>query len=326
MMSSATLRLPVRVRDTRCRPDVETGLAPPTGGGPTGLEGIRGGLARRLVCVSENSGQARVGAQLRQLRVAQGIDGQVLARELGWSGAKLSRIEQGKIRVSVTDLASALSALGSPEEVRAEMLATVAGGTLGAWMVRSGGVVRRQAEVGHLEQRVTALAEYHPLLVPGQLQSRGYTHAMAEAAGFDPQAVASARAVRQGLLAVEGAPIFRAILDERTFARWAGDSDVMIDQIDYILARLRLPNIEVNLLADGPNAKNLALDAFVIYDFTSTNSVVLLEHQFLDVFLATEADVEQYRQTFFALREEAMESKETVQWLLSKRDELKERS
>lgn len=272
--------------------------------------------------MSENEALARVGAQLRQLRTSQDVEGQVLARELGWSGAKLSRIEQGKIRVSVSDLAAALDALGAREEVRAELLATTAAGSLGAWMVRSGGPARRQAEVGYLEQRVSALHEYHPLLVPGLMQSASYTRAMAEASGFDAPRVVAARVARQGLLAVEGAPRFRALLDERAFARWAGDRAVMIDQITHLLGRMQLPNVEAQLLPSGPNAQTLALGAFVLYEFTETSPVVLLEHHAVDVFLATDEDVQQYRRMFAELSAESLSPAETAVWLKGRRDEL----
>jgi transcriptional regulator with XRE-family HTH domain len=103
--------------------------------------------------MTENA-RTRIGSQLRRLRVMQDVEAQVLARELGWSGSKISRIEQGKIGLTVHDLGAVLDALGAPEELRAEMLATVASAELGAWMIRSGGTSMRQMEVGHLEQRV----------------------------------------------------------------------------------------------------------------------------------------------------------------------------
>jgi transcriptional regulator with XRE-family HTH domain len=271
--------------------------------------------------MSENA-RVQIGAQLRRLRVMQDVEAQVLARELNWSGSKISRIEQGKINISVQDLGVALDALGASEEIRAEMLATVAADKLGAWMIRSGGTTRRQMEVGHLEQRVSELREFHPLLVPGLLQSRAYTRAMALAAGFDPDNVMKSRAARQALLAVEGAPQFHALLDARAFARWAGSASVMVDQIDHLLNRMLLPNVTVRLIPNGPNAKVLALGAFVIYTFHDTSPVVLLEHHAIDVFLATTSDVSTYRQMFTDLGAEALSTEETAKWLISTRNRI----
>lgn len=256
--------------------------------------------------------------------MSQGLDGQTLARELGWSGAKLSRIEQGKIGISVTDLGSALAALGAPEEIRAELLAAAAS-ELGAWLVRAGGETRRQANVGDLEQRVESVYEYHPLLIPGQLQSRDYTRAMASAAGFDPDQVARARARRQSLLAVEDGPQYCCLLDERSLQRYPGDVEVMIKQIDHLLVRMQLPNVSVRLLpADGlGGAKTLALGAFVIYRFRgATPAVVLLEHHAVDTYLATPDDAEQYQQMFDNLSVEAYSPAQTIEWLTTRRTTL----
>jgi transcriptional regulator with XRE-family HTH domain len=256
------------------------------------------------------------------MRTLQGVEAQVLARELGWSGAKLSRIEQGKIRVSLNDLASLLAALGAPEEARAELLATVAADDLGAWMVRSGGVVRRQREVGDLEERVSSFCEYTPLLVPGQLQSKDYTRALADAAGFDPDALVSARLRRQAALAIEDAPSYRALLEPAAFVRWPGDVAVMVGLLDHMLARLSLRNIEVRLLPDGGGVQTLALGAFVIYRFRESRPVVLLEHHGLDVFLATDADVKQYETVFEGLWAEARSEEQTRAWLTAMRRKL----
>lgn len=260
----------------------------------------------------------RLGGQLRRLRVLHALEGQELARELGWSPAKLSRIEQGKIRVSVSDLAAALAALGAPEELRAEMLAGLAAdGELAAWMVRSGGVARRQSEVSDLEQRALSVWEYNPLLVPGQLQTQGYTRAMAAAAGFDAEALVPARARRQALMAVDGAPAYRTVLDQGAFARWPGDAGVMVAQLGYIAERMRLANIDVRLLPAGPNAGRLALGAFVVYEFAEVGPVVLLEHHGLDVFLASAVDVARYREMFEQLCSQALSESETAAWLVS---------
>ena len=57
----------------------------------------------------------------------------------------MSRIETGRFGVSVRDLSALLNFYGVAEEVKAELLSTVAedSGVDGAWIVRAGGTPRR---------------------------------------------------------------------------------------------------------------------------------------------------------------------------------------
>ncbi|BCJ37947.1 hypothetical protein Athai_54500 [Actinocatenispora thailandica] len=120
--------------------------------------------------------RARVGAELRRIRLAEGLSGEDVGAALGWSQSKVSRIETGRFGVSIPDLSALLSYYGVPEEVKAELLSTAAddAGIDGAWIVRAGGTPRRQGEVQAVETQLKRFRQHHPLLVPGQLQSEEY--------------------------------------------------------------------------------------------------------------------------------------------------------
>lgn len=100
-----------------------------------------------------------VGPTLRALRLSRSIAGQQLAQALNWSNSKLSRIEQGKIGISVHDLASALEVLGAPPDVRADILTRVAG-DLGVWTVRASEAAPAGISGTHPDHGLSQLAEY----------------------------------------------------------------------------------------------------------------------------------------------------------------------
>jgi transcriptional regulator with XRE-family HTH domain len=144
-----------------------------------------------------------VGAELRRVREQLGLSGVQVAASSGWSQSKVSRIEAGILGAAINDLAALLNHYGVTEEVRAELLSfAVAGnGLAGAWIVRAGDVPRRQGEVAAIEARVRRIRQYGALTVPGLLQAKAYTQAVAAAGGFaQVDDIVRRRMARQELL------------------------------------------------------------------------------------------------------------------------------
>ncbi len=265
----------------------------------------------------------QVGAEIRRLRLSAGLTGEAVAEELGWSQAKLSRIESGRFGVTLRDLDALLGFLGASEATAAELMALVAGEDLGAWLVRAGGPKRRQRQVRDIEQRLSRYREHHPLLVPGQLQSRAYTMAMARASGLPGvEAIAEARAERQALLTRPGAPKYEALIDVRSLLRHPGGRDVLDEQVDFLLKRMEVPAITLRAVPENSNARAMALGAFLIYEFLDpqVKPLVLLETQFVDVYLAEPVDVQAYERLWDGLNAEALSVKATRAWLVSLRN------
>jgi transcriptional regulator with XRE-family HTH domain len=264
----------------------------------------------------------QVGAELRRLREALSLSGEEVAAALGhgWSQSKISRIEGARIGVSIHDLTKLLNYYGVPEEVKAELLTLTAEetGLDGAWIVRAGGTTRRQGEVGSIETRVRSFSQYHNAFVPGQLQSPSYARGIAKLAGFtDVEGIASRRAARQQLLAMDGAPAYRAVLDARALLYWPGDSrKLAADQFDYLRARMALPAVTVQIVPLGAVRRAAAMVPFIIYDFRSDSPpVAYAETQTTDMYFSAPEDVANYRRLFEQLTKEALSVKESRGYL-----------
>ncbi len=97
----------------------------------------------------------------------------------------------------------------------------------------------------------------------------------------------------------------------------------MVSQIEHILRRMDVPSISVRVLPSTHSARALALGAFVIYDFADSSStpLVLVETQFVDVYLADPVEVQAYESLWTGLSAEALSVEETREWLVSLRDQ-----
>lgn len=260
----------------------------------------------------------RLGGELRRFREEAGLSGSAVARELGWSQPKVSRVETGRFAASLEEIATLLDYYGAPEEVRAELLATVARreGLAGAWVVRAGGTRRRQGEIGAIEQRVARLRQHQGLLVPGLLQTREYARGIADALGYaESDAIAERRMARQGAFMESGPGRYEVVLDARALMRWPGESAVMAEQLRRLMD-VDLARVDLRILAPGGEATAFAIGGFMIYDFADNRpSVVMVESFRADTYLSDEVDVVAYDSTFDKLQKDALSVESSRQYL-----------
>jgi transcriptional regulator with XRE-family HTH domain len=251
----------------------------------------------------------RLGGELRRIREAAGLSGSELARAIGWSQSKVSRVETGRFGASLAELAELLDFYQVPEEVRAELLARTARreGLEGAWVVRAGGPPRRQAELGTIESRVHRLRQYQATAVPGLLQTSRYAQAVAEAMGFeDVPSIAERRGERQAAFHRREDVRYEVVLDARALMRWPGGDSVMIEQLEHLID-LEWPSLDLRVLPARGGAGALSMGGFLIYEFTESRpTVVLVESHSADLYLSSERDVTTYGDTFTRLQKDSL--------------------
>lgn len=256
------------------------------------------------------SSHLRVGGELRRIREQAGLSGSAVARDLGWSQSKVSRVETGRFGASLEEVAELLNFYGVAEEVRAELLASVARheGMEGAWVVRAGGTKRRQAELATVESRLKGLSQYQSLWFPGLLQSADYAAAVAASGRFGPQgAFVERRLERQTVLKKQKGVKYRAVIEEHALTVSPGAGSILPGQLEHVLDALDTGFVDLRVRPRTAENAVFTAGSFVLYDFKSGPPVVLAEAQTADLYLSAEADVTAYKKLFTELQRDALD-------------------
>ena len=143
-------------------------------------------------------GSRRLVIELRLFREAAGLTGEQVAEQMGWSVAKVYRIEGNRVRVLPRDVQRLLKLYGvTGEQAEAVMELARAARVKDWWHQYSGAIPEWfQFYVG-LEAAASAMHEYCAELVTGLLQTEDYARAvMAAAARSDAEAIDRQVAVR----------------------------------------------------------------------------------------------------------------------------------
>lgn len=211
---------------------------------------------------------------LADLRAAAGLSGAEAARRAGdgFSQSKVSRWEAGQLVPSPDDVDRYARALGAPAARRRQLVALAhdlhdqhkATTPRRITLRRAADYQRR---VGRIEADSRQLATFHPLLIPGLLQTEPYMRALFGSALSDAaldDAIA-ARQDRQRILD-DLARTFTLITTSGALGWRAGTPEDMAAQARHIAAVSHRPNVRVGVIPWGTKATVFPSDGFNLYD------------------------------------------------------------
>jgi transcriptional regulator with XRE-family HTH domain len=262
----------------------------------------------------------RLSMALRAARSEAGHTQENVAEALDWSVSKMIRIENGKVKASVTDVRALLDLYGVTDTSQVAELIDLARATRQkAWWA---GEIRDQlppayAEYVALEADASALAFFHPVQLPGLLQTPRYAGEAAKAPGFPAAstdsiaASAEMRRLRQEhLLKGSRRPKIDAIIDQSALLR--GSSDLMTDQLLYLLKLGNDPYITLRILPFGPDINTVA-SPFIIVEFPEgAGADVVYVESASHPELVTSGGIEPFRSIFGRLTEQALPPKASM--------------
>jgi transcriptional regulator with XRE-family HTH domain len=202
-----------------------------------------------------------LGEELRHIRESLGKTIEQVSQELserlgpGFSTAKISRLETAKRGITLRDVRDLCEyyEVGSEERERLIAMAKASRGN------RLQGINEALSEYVALESIASAIYAYESMLVPGLLQTRDYSRAIADGnAGLasggvppDPAVLEEqldVRAARQNRLRGADAVRFVAIMDENVVRRRVGPPRVMAAQLRHIAEVSEYPNVTVRVV------------------------------------------------------------------------------
>ncbi|MET8543062.1 helix-turn-helix transcriptional regulator [Kitasatospora sp. NPDC004799] len=192
---------------------------------------------------SQTSPQVRFGQELRRSRRAKRWSQIEAARRLGYSGAHISYVENGKRSPTRPLAVKADEVFGSGQRFYE------------LWRRFSrAALLEGFAEFVDAEARCRRLRTVGLIIVPGLLQTPAYARALAQAAvrrGAITPAEADERtdylALRQEILNQKNPPTLHAVIEEGVLMRPVGGPQVMAEQLRHLEGLAERPNITMQI-------------------------------------------------------------------------------
>lgn len=208
---------------------------------------------------------------LIKVRLREDIPGEQLARECGWTQSKVSKIETGRTRPSVTDVEAWLDKTNVVGDERKELLALAdrVATDVARWPdVNRNGFAHQQRARHERETDAAEISIYQSKVVPGLFHTREYARCMFLSLGQSPDGIddaVAARLERQDVLYVPSKTI-KGVIVERVLRWRPGGAPVAVNlaQLDHLRAIAALPNVEIGIVSDRAQETARSAEPFVL--------------------------------------------------------------
>ncbi|MEV0241750.1 helix-turn-helix transcriptional regulator [Streptomyces sp. NPDC050674] len=273
-----------------------------------------------------------VGVQLAGFREDAGLAQDQAARAVGFSAAKLSRIESGKGRRPPTesDVRALLELYGTDEYEGSVLLKLLQrAGEPGWWQRYDKRLMPEWFDrlVG-LQEAAATIRTFEIQYVPGLLQTPAYTRAVVErglpnAPAAEVERRVELRRRRARLVTRTDAPQLWAIIDESVLLRVLGSTDVMREQLAHLVEVAERPNVTVQIVPlSVTNASAPAIPVtYLRFGGLDLPDVVYLEHIKSANFLEDRDETEEYRIALDRLADEALKPRDSLELLRQTMDQ-----
>lgn len=257
-----------------------------------------------------------LGAELRKRREAAGYQGQELARRLGWSPTKVSRVEVGARPVTQADVAIYLASCGVPRD-EMDPIVDLAGEAGHDHRLKSHGE-KLPDELRTLILHETTAAEidsYEPMFVPGLLQTEDYARALfQEVDQFDGDSIelrVRARMDRQSLLKRLHPPRCTFFIHENALRAPIGGSRIMHEQLLQLVFSSSRPQCAIRVVPVSAGGRGLAHAMFRLMRYVEHEPVIEIEQDAATLFLDRKDYANHYRRVLKRLEQAALDEGES---------------
>lgn len=263
---------------------------------------------------------ARLARELRAQRERAGFNQEVVAEEMGWAESKLYRIENDKSRVLQRDVKRLLKMYGVDGEESDALVELARLAREPDWWHQYSGAIPKWFQVYVvLEASASRVFEYHSELVPGFLQTEGYTRAImstAPASDTDEEIdeTIQVRSTRQARLTADDPPDIWIVLNEAVIRRVVGGRAVMHDQLEHLTKLAKLRNVTLQVLPFSAGEHGAMHGSFSLLEFPVPDDPdkVYMEQQIGGIYTQKPDEVAGYRLIFDHLRAQALGPEQTI--------------
>lgn len=251
----------------------------------------------------------RLGGELRRHREARGLTIEQVAAHLDNSKSTVSRIENGRISVSISVVRDLL-VLYQVEDPQRTAIERIARGARydEPWWHTFGDVPDARMYAGY-ERAAQSIRAYDSLIFPGLLQTPAYARVILGAIFPDMaqeiELHVRLRMSRQSLLASDDPPTLSVVLDEAALRRLQGmGRQLQQEQLGRLIEMADLPNVSLQVLPFRAGAHGGMIGQFTILSFAdpADPDLVHIEHRAGDLVLDREDHVRRYGLLFERLQ------------------------
>lgn len=258
-----------------------------------------------------NVRQAReaLGAHLRELRKDARLNGKQLAQRLGWLATKVSKIELGRqtpTEAEITEWADACEAPSQAPPLILQLRSLELAYASWQRQLRSGTKTRQQ-QIGDLEADVDLIRGFEVAMVPGLFQTPEYAqHIIGQSIAMhgipdDLEEGVQARMERQKILYRPGHR-FHFILGEAALRALVCPPDVLMGQVDRLIAIATLPNVALGVVPFTAPLPKPSVNGFWIYG----DKLVIVETFAAELSLIQPDEISLYSRVFGLMHEAAI--------------------
>ncbi|MEV5409747.1 helix-turn-helix transcriptional regulator [Thermopolyspora sp. NPDC052614] len=263
----------------------------------------------------------RLAGELRRLRERSEMTLEETAEKLGWSPAKLSRIETARVGLTSPDLAHMLDIYDLPEGKRAGLIALGRSARKrGWWDAYADSLPSDFPAYIELEADAALIRSYDGMIVNGLLQTDEYAREINRASLMGLRAPAEVdrrvevRMTRQELLLRKENPLrFWTVIDEAALIRQVGSAAIMREQYAKLLEFSDRDNVTIQVLPSTNGAHPGTAGKFSIIEFRELHDpeVVYLENLTGNLYIESDVEIYQYSLAFDHIRAMALAPEES---------------
>lgn len=274
----------------------------------------------------------RLAAELHACREQADLTIDDVAQELEWSAAKISRIENARVRVLPRDVKHLLRTYGVREGAPEwELMVTLAREShqKGWWHAYGDTLGESFRTYVGLEAAAATLRTYESECVPGLLQTEDYARAIMGASlspgtEEDIEKSVAVRVARQSRLTGDEPPELWAVVNEAGIRRLIGGATVMRSQLDRLLEASHLPNVTLQIIPFSAGAHAGMDGSFIVVGFAepSDPEVVYVTCSSASLFLENQDELSRCALIFNHLRATALPIGQSRDFITRIRDEL----
>jgi transcriptional regulator with XRE-family HTH domain len=263
-----------------------------------------------------------LGSQLRRFREAAGITPEQAGFEIRGSRSKISRLENGRVKLKSRDVTDLLTLYGVTDgDLQSRFLALAEQSNTPDWWTKYGDILPDWFETYlSLEAAATTIRSFEVQFVHGLFQTEDYARAILGRRTAPPKEVerrVALRLKRQDLLSRPNPPRIWSVMDEAVLRRPVGGRAVMRAQFRHLIEVAEFPRVTLQVVpfASGSHAGESGSFTVLRFEERDLPDVVYLEQLTGAIYLDQRAEVERYLEVVNELSTEALTPDETTRFI-----------